>query len=373
MDDKRLRRPPAQTFISKAFPDGLTGKKVRIATRKTGSPEDYSFAIIKDDLSIRVSPGSGKEIKANFFETEGGIRVLTIQKFNKVSGPSDRDYFSFVGREIDALAEFILHFNGKRATAISDDDARRVVTENEELLGAILESETLKRDLVAVGYRRKQLGIFERLLSDQEYFELLRERKKTTPEGLWQRFFEANSWIFGYGLSYQFLTNLDDRKLEQSVRGNDLLGSGKRVDALMKTQAYINAVCFIEIKRHDTPLLASQPYRADVWAPSAELVGGVSQVQVTVDKAIDQLGKSFETLDGEGNPLGETLFNFEPRSFLVVGSLSELQTENGVNKSKYRSFELYRRNVRRPEIITFDEVLYRAKFIVDDGITRSQE
>ena len=33
--------------------------------------------------------------------------------------------------------------------------------------------------------------------------------------------------------------------------------------------------------------------------------------------------------------------------------------------SRYRSFETFRRNLHQPEILTFDELLYRARFIVD--------
>ena len=47
------------------------------------------------------------------------------------------------------------------------------------------------------------------------------------------------------------------------------------------------------------------------------------------------------------------------------GCLDELQTDQGINVEKYRSFELYRRSTSRPEIITFDELYHRAKFIVE--------
>ncbi|NCP50194.1 MAG: DUF4263 domain-containing protein, partial [Sphingomonadales bacterium] len=61
--------------------------------------------------------------------------------------------------------------------------------------------------------------------------------------------------------------------------------------------------------------------------------------------------------------------NVEPRSFLIVGNLNEFESEFGPNQDKVRSFELYRRNVHKPEIFTFDELLFRAKFIVDSGET----
>ena len=44
--------------------------------------------------------------------------------------------------------------------------------------------------------------------------------------------------------------------------------------------------------------------------------------------------------------------------------MSEFTNEHGVNKDKLRSFELFRKNTTNPEIITFDELYERAKFIV---------
>ena len=48
----------------------------------------------------------------------------------------------------------------------------------------------------------------------------------------------------------------------------------------------------------------------------------------------------------------------------MIGSMAEFSTENGVNKDKLRSFELLRKNIVSPEIITFDELYERARFIV---------
>lgn len=135
----------------------------------------------------------------------------------------------------------------------------------------------------------------------------------------------------------------------------------------MKTSGLINSLCFVEIKRHDTPLLGSAQYRSDTWSPSTELAGGVSQVQTTVHGAIEALGQKLMPRDEIGNPTGEVLFNIEPRSCLVIGSLGQFRTEHGINIPKFRSFELYRRHTWRPEIITFDELLERARFIVEHG------
>ncbi len=66
--------------------------------------------------------------------------------------------------------------------------------------------------------------------------------------------------------------------------------------------------------------------------------------------------------DGNGNDTGQSAYAIEPRSFLIVGNPSELAG----NDDKITCFELYRRNIRSPEILTFDELLYRARFIVDN-------
>ena len=68
--------------------------------------------------------------------------------------------------------------------------------------------------------------------------------------------------------------------------------------------------------------------------------------------------------DERGDPTGEEAYNWVPKSFLVIGSLGEFITSHGVNEERFRSFELFRRNTLNPEIITFDELYDRARFIV---------
>ena len=206
--------------------------------------------------------------------------------------------------------------------------------------------------------------MYERLLNDADYFSQLKDKKNTTNEGLWQKYFEKNPWVFGYGLGYIFLSGLDDKKLEQVVQGHSVSAHGKRVDALMKTKGIISNLCFVEIKTHATDLLDSKPYRSGCWAPSKELAGAISQVQGTVASAIENLSSKISLDDKFGNPTGEDIYNYQPKSYLVIGSMAEFSTEHGVNKDKLRSFELLRKNTSNPEIITFDELYERARFIV---------
>jgi hypothetical protein len=96
-------------------------------------------------------------------------------------------------------------------------------------------------------------------------------------------------------------------------------------------------------------------------------------VQNTVHAALENLSRTFRPRDEFDDPTGEVLFNIQPRSCLVIGSLSDLTGEHGVNDAKFRSFELFRRNITSPEIITFDELLERAQFIVEHAEQMSEE
>jgi len=65
--------------------------------------------------------------------------------------------------------------------------------------------------------------------------------------------------------------------------------------------------------------------------------------------------------DEDGNDLGKYVYAVEPRSYLVVGNQRELVRQS----DKIACFELFRRNVRSPEILTFDELYERAKYTVE--------
>lgn len=358
---------------------GDSDKKVRIASKVIESPDSYAFAKIKDEVVLRHKENAKSHITAKFLEDNRGIFVLSIQGYTVATEKPHNASFSFVDEEIGKLLEFIrniqsVNLDSPSRVNISDEELSRIVLsdkqaksllhENQELFVEVLRSEVTTEDLIAVGYRKKQLDVYEKLLSDQNYFNTLKEKKKCTNEGLWQKYFEKNPWVFGYGLGYIFLSGLDDKKLEQVVQGHSVDSHGKRVDALMKTKGIISNLCFVEIKTHATDLLESKPYRSGCWAPSKELAGAIAQVQGTVASAVENLSSKISPNDKDGNPTGEEIFNYQPKSYLVIGSMAEFASEHGVNKDKLRSFELLRKNTTNPEIITFDELYERAKFIV---------
>ncbi|RYZ86062.1 MAG: DUF4263 domain-containing protein [Proteobacteria bacterium] len=207
------------------------------------------------------------------------------------------------------------------------------------------------------------------MLEEPTYFDDYRLKlgENTRAETAWQTFFETNTWIFGYGLQLVSCESLDHHKLETIVIGNDLFdGAGKRTDALLKTRGLISKTIFGEIKIHTTRLLQNYD-RPGVYIPSKDLMGAIGQLHKAIHKVALKLGENSKRIaDKEGNPTGEELYFIRPRAIAIVGRLSEFETGGGLNEEMLSSFELFRQQLVGVEVLTFDELYERTRFIVED-------
>ena len=170
-------------------------------------------------------------------------------------------------------------------------------------------------------------------------------------EKFWQCFLSSNDWIFGFCLSYHFTTMVDR---EVYVGGTNVNGrNGELCDFMAMSEGNAKYTSLVEIKRPTTPLLCSRPPRGTTYGVSRELSDAVAQVQTYCNTW--------------GTNTTRESFNFQvknnsvtvlPKGILVIGNTAELDSED-----KIRSFELFRRNLHNPEIITYDELFARAKFV----------
>ncbi len=346
--------------------------------------EDHKFIKEGKQVSLRITGGDKQEIVAKFYEDTRSIFTLQIQRYTIESGAPHNTYFTFQGDEIRALYNFIgnvclIPIKSEEKAQLSNEfvdelfltktQLLNVISKQPDLIEELINNQTTTKEIVNLGYRKKQLDIFQRLLTEPNFFQLSKTELGTNKkdEDVWQDFFEKNTWIFGYGLSYVFNSTLDNSKLEQVVKGSSFTGAGKRVDALLKSKGIINSLCFAEIKTHKSPLLknVNEPYRKECWAPSAEFSGAIAQIQKTVQLSLEEINTKTQVKNNEGVLTGESLYLYQPKSFLVIGMLSEFSGEHGENEEKFSSFELLRRNLINPEVITFDELYQRAKYIVD--------
>ncbi|WP_299553645.1 Shedu immune nuclease family protein [uncultured Tateyamaria sp.] len=363
-------RVPCRLYISKGFsyPGRDTvfrhgWKRFEVGPLKELVKDGDEFVLHETDTGIQ-------QIKARFIEDGRGVTHLHIQRWSTKTGNPMGEQVVLYGEQISRLLEFLENirrleipspakFNVNEADLrlvhMPDADARKLLEDRPDLVAEFARSKITTEDVVALAYRREQLKSFSNMLDQAEDIS----------ERNWQEFFERNQWIFGYGLSYIFTTGLDGRELQQTIRGSSLIAPGKIPDGIMKTRATVSALCLVEIKKSSTDLLKKNEYRPGTWAPSTELSGAVAQCQETLRAATDALGTHQRFTDEHGDLTGEELMSVQPRSFLVVGSLSQFQAEHGVNAARYQAFEGFRRNLRQPEILTFDELYERARFIVD--------
>jgi hypothetical protein len=423
----RFRNDPARRFAVKVWdePDAPRFEWVEGARQALLETDPERVVTVRHEAVLRVTPVADHryQLKAVFLEGTREVERVIVQQFTEESGkPHRKNQFAMSWEQTQRLLQFfrairyarlsddgekvrfddgllddLLEDDAARARFVRDhadlvqkliDDAgavrraRAVVdpgTAQEvvdviarkgftvEVLRLLSESALTDGDVFTLAHRRRQLGVFESLLRDPAAFAARRSElgRNARPEDVWQRFFEANQWILGYGLRYQFGTSVSVERLEQTVAGARVGAHGKRVDALLRTLGTVNSLCFVELKNHDAPLLVNREVRSGVIPPSSDLVAAVTQVQQTVQAAVTTLGETLRVSDEAGFEDPKPLFNIAPKALVIIGSLEQFVGQGRLNHDRIKCFELFRRSIGNPEIITYDELFERARAIVE--------
>jgi hypothetical protein len=377
-----------KSYFSKSFMDKYSKQDERFAHKILDHQENEY--LLKDECTLGVNYTGKRKLKAIFLEDTRQFRKLILQQFDDKSQPikgAPREA-SFRGEEIERLYLFLkgikeVEFPNKETFNIKDDDlkamllndsqTKKLIVDNFDLIQNALENNVTTKDLINFGYRKGQLEVFDKLLNETGFFETykqelidLKELKSGSGnEAVWQKFFEKNTWILGYGLDYVFNSELDGKKLEQVTTGANFNSSGKRIDGLLKSQGVINSLCFCELKLSNDDLLkqVKDSYRPEAWQISDALSGAIAQVQRTIQKAIQSIDTKTSIKDKEGYLTGEELYLYNPKGFIIIGKQDEFINEKGINEIKYSSFEMFRKNLKNIDIITYDELYQRAYYI----------
>jgi len=358
------------------------GNPARFVYQVFDNPAESGLVLDGEEYLVSQTPAGRFQFKLVVVRDVGRVKELWVHRVpTKESAASAKILLNLKGDDAQRLVDMLktldhMPLNGTAARIpesviqdiLNDPTAlERAYKQQGDRFRNLIEDDPRAADVMALARRRKQVEIFHRLLEDDGFFDSVADAAKDKkPEGVWQRFFESNPWILGMALGTQLLTSWDAGKLEQVTAGRSVFGVGKRTDALMTTSGRIKSMVFAEIKTHRTPLLERDFYRAGCWAPAKHLSGGVAQVQGTVHRAslgfIDRLQKQ----DADGtDSLNDFAYLLRPKSYLIVGQLSEFESDaGGHHQDKVRSFELYRRHLDEPEVITFDELLARADWLV---------
>lgn len=344
------------------------------------------FSLISEergrDFEMQIS--QRVKFQVAFINGRDDINGLTIQKFKYRGGEwledenekirlSQFDFQKLKGF-LHFLSEIDLNSISERRIHLTEDSLQEIDQETRQKIQTLLLTENGKslieellnngsidsRDLVNIGYRKEQIRVFERLLANDDFMDEYAVQHSipvSQKEKIWQYFFQNNKWIFGYGLDYRFLNIL---QREASVSGTDLAGRGEEfADFLTGCE---NFTVLVELKRPDTDLFGADANRSGSWKLSNDLISAVSQI--LEQKASWQIeSEGGNNFNANGNPIVQK--TFDPKAILIIGDTSQFVGEDRERRIKAKTFELFRRDSRNIEILTYDEVYKRAKYLVD--------
>lgn len=376
------RTYPATPFTIKRENSSDFGQPARFICKVFDNDVESTATFDGTEWVIKDSPAGRVQFKLLVAREAGNVKELWIQRvpaagFNSVT----KTLLNLKAPDVRVLLDFFklvenMPIEGGPTTRIDDSLIREVLEDPNALNRAyrrdsssfreMIENDQNAQDVIALERRRTQVKLFHQYMEDDAFFDqAVAQSSGKKPEAVWQEFFEANKWILGITLSTTLLTSFDPSKLERVVAGQSVAGPGKRVDALLETAGRISSLVFAEFKTHSTRLLTNSEYRSGCWSPSSEVAGGVAQVHGTVHEAVKHFGDRLNKRDADGTEqLGQYGYALRPKSFLIVGSLDQFVGEGGGHHpGKIQSFELYRRQLQEPEVITYDELLARADWM----------
>ncbi len=219
------------------------------------------------------------------------------------------------------------------------------------------------KDIVNTSFRKGGLQIFNTLLQYQDFWKEYADQNgvsSRSEEKVWQYFFEKNQWIFGYGLDYRFQEILQN---EVHLSEAEMNGSNSVIGDYLLGDKFFTT--FIEIKKPSTQLFSVEKNRSNSWRLSNDLIDSVSQI-------LEQKASGLIRLDDQQYINGEPLKQkaYDSKVILIIGNWSELKKSNSTQESdiKKKTFELFRRDSRNIEILTYDELYERACFIAEGEI-----
>lgn len=303
------------------------------------------------ELVKLVSKKETQRIKFSKFNMQQLITFLSFIKSLDLKGITQRR----IMLEDNSLDVIDAETKKKITTLLSGNNGSDLV---EEVLS---EGILTNRDIVNTGYRKIQLDLFRKLLFEnyiKDYKDLI-GKPNTKDETAWQHFFNENLWIFGYGLDYRFQGILQK---EFSSSNTDADGSNQVFsDFLMGDKRFTT---FIELKLPTTELFANTKNRARTWKLSTQLMDAVSQILEQKASGQIKIETTKELFSDSGVEINQKAY--DSKAILIIGNWNQIENDNPrVKTTKEKTFELYRRDSRNIDIITYDELYEKACFIVN--------
>jgi hypothetical protein len=335
------------------------------------------FQVVHQDengFEIKLAPRT--MLKAVYIKEQDDIEGIEIIKVVSKNETQRIKLSKFNFAQLKAFLAFISEIDLKGITEkrlkilddqeLDTDSIRSVKTLLSKKGGAELvetminEGIISSKDIVNTAFRKRGLQIFSDLKNNSEYWKTYAEAngfKKHSEEKVWQYFFEKNQWIFGYSLDYRYQEIL---QREVHLSNAELDGSNTVIGDYLLGDNFFTT--FVELKKPSTLLFANKGNRSNSWKLSNDLIESVSQILEHKASGLIRLD-SPQYINGE--PLTQKAY--DSKVILIIGDWKELENSSKTleKEIKKKTLELFRRDSRNVEILTFDELFERAKFIVE--------
>lgn len=353
--------------------------------------EQQCFAVSeKENTTLYITSGGKQKIQATLLETgkEKQVPVLYVSRINVKTGKiasSGEQQMCLYPEVLEKLYNFIgkiksVDYSNSNSFKITEKDFKNLDNNpvvnsdsyfkdfirespkaSEILENLIDEGLITSKDIVNTSFRKKGLQIFKKLIDNTNYWETYADENKISKskeEKVWQYFFEKNEWIFGYGLDYRFKTILQH---EAHVSDIELDGSNTVIaDYLLGDKRFTT---FIEMKKPSTELFGKTKNRSNSWKLSNDVIESVSQILEQKASGLIKLDK--QQFNSDGDIITQKAY--DSKVILLIGHWKQLEeSKNDLEREiKKKTFELFRTDSRNIEILTYDELFERAKFIVE--------
>jgi hypothetical protein len=299
----------------------------------------FSLASLPAGQEVRIALSSAETLRLYDHLTKlYEIGKRGVQMGENYVTVFDSDEVAVISGEAKAIVESLIDTHGQ--------DIFRIIDE--------IRPDLLTAAALARRYEEwsEALAGFERHVTDEDW-----------DEPRWQDFFEANPWVFGHGLDYRFLVTT---QAQPTYGGTAVTGrGGEKGDFLMATEGDIRFAVLVEIKRPDTELLAKKQYRNGAWLIGEDLAGGTAQLQANCDRWAKEGSRTDANRDWAES---ENIATVQPKGILLIGRLVQLEGQTaGEGTTRRESFERFRRSLWNPEVLTYDELLERARFLVNQA------
>jgi len=327
-------------------------------------------------LTLRQSPKKKQQVTVIISQDDKKIKKLTLQRFDELKSgdytTTDEHTFTFRGDEFQKLLSFLksiqfIDFSNQENFQIEDlstNTGRKTLIDSSESEFIQFINQTQGNDRIEFfkkiksNLSKKDIDI---LLGRKEALDNFKNHMEKADwiESDWQAFFEKEDWIFGYGLDYKIMKTFD-REMNVTSTGTD-----NREKAILDfLMTFTDYTVTVEMKTPGTAIFNKAKGRSGTWAFHSDFIEATSQV-LEQKAEWHILGQKNDLYNKVGNEKLQQRTR-DAKAILIIGSKSEfLELVNIREKEiKQDTFELFRRGLRNIEIITYDELLARASFIV---------